>query len=805
MINSSTLSHFDVDYLLSLKEVIAAKEKIDLKSEGTIYFNIDLTSSLRKMIYEKFGLELSQINTIPMRWIKGDTKPHIDRGNLQSFDKTYLAYLTDSTGELIIDGNSYPISKGNAFVFSEGLQHETIGTGLEPRLLLGPMSEQGISVGSSFNYPGGTTVYIRQISGILQYSIDQTIWSPVGNNFPISVTNSNPSLGIVTIEFITDITLDNSSPGGINKYFICGSDNIQFGSTSLNTDGSRTTITIDGVTDYPGLIQNGYISNSGYNNISVYNLIVDGTSSTLVSESGWIGQTYYGQNSINNYIINCSSLGDISVGGGGIVGSSAAAPISRLTTLFIIGCSSSGSIGGSGGGIVGIFSANGNNGYTSTITCQQCWSTGIIGYNSGGIFAANSGNTTYTITNVGAYANKCYSSGSIGNNGGGIFGYTAGYFGYAAANSCYSTGSIGTDAGGIFGSDSGSGGATYTINCYSAGTITTSGNGIYGSNRVNNTAQNCYAAGGTWNDMIAIGSLTGTPNPVVGTTWIYSGASQPYELANMGYTPYTSTNISIQPSPSLIQTFSEAINSGNSTSNAIVNGKSYQILQKSGGNSSSYGTITIDSNTGAISTTSSTNPGTYTLYIRNTGSYNITTFNLTINAIPNPAICFPAGTPVLTDQGEIAINKIDTKIHTIRGQQIVAITESIPLDTYLICIERNSLGNNVPNRKTIISKDHKLMCDNKLVRAEYLIRYNIPGIYKIQYKKEILYNVLLKEHSLMSVNNLIVETLNPENILAKIYSGNYTPEQKNMLINKLNKYNIKQRSKSFIGKNILRA
>ena len=153
----------------------------------------------------------------------------------------------------------------------------------------------------------------------------------------------------------------------------------------------------------------------------------------------------------------------------------------------------------------------------------------------------------------------------------------------------------------------------------------------------------------------------------------------------------------------------------------------------------------------------------------------------------------------------MAINKIDTKIHTIRGQQIVAITESIPLDSYLICIERNSLGNNVPNRKTIISKDHKLMCDNKLVRAEYLIRYNIPGIYKIQYKKEILYNVLLKEHSLISVNNLIVETLNPEHLLAKIYAGNYTPEQKNMLINKLNKYNIKQRSKSFIGKNILRA
>jgi len=163
MIELIYLSNLDIDYILTLPEVISAMDRIDLRSEGSIYFNISLTPSLREMIYAKFGLNFAQINTIPMRWIKGDTKPHIDRGS-SSFDKTYLAYLTDSQGELIIDGETYPISKGNAYIFFEGLPHETIGTGLEPRLLLGPMSEAGISIGGpyTFNYPGGTIIYIRE-------------------------------------------------------------------------------------------------------------------------------------------------------------------------------------------------------------------------------------------------------------------------------------------------------------------------------------------------------------------------------------------------------------------------------------------------------------------------------------------------------------------------------------------------------------------------------------------------------------------------------------------------------------------
>jgi hypothetical protein len=93
------------------------------------------------------------------------------------------------------------------------------------------------------------------------------------------------------------------------------------------------------------------------------------------------------------------------------------------------------------------------------------------------------------------------------------------------------------------------------------------------------------------------------------------------------------------------------------------------------------------------------------------------------------------------------------------------------------------------------------MCHGKLVRAEYLIQY-IPTIYRIPYNKEKLYNVLLKDYSTMSINNLIVETMNPHNVLAKIYAGNYTATEKNKMIKIINKLTIQERKKSVISRNM---
>ena len=116
MINTYVLSDLDINFLLNLPEVITAKQNIDIVSSGSIYFTIQLSETLKNSLFNNLDLELNNIDTIPMRWIKGDTYPHIDK-SVKDFDKTYLAYLTDSQGELIIDDISYPISKGNAYVF----------------------------------------------------------------------------------------------------------------------------------------------------------------------------------------------------------------------------------------------------------------------------------------------------------------------------------------------------------------------------------------------------------------------------------------------------------------------------------------------------------------------------------------------------------------------------------------------------------------------------------------------------------------------------------------------------------------
>ena len=147
----SVLSATDIEYINALPEVIAAKKRLDKLNSGKIYFNIELTESIRKSITERFNVNLTNISCIPMRWIKGDTEPHIDRAATK-FDNTYLVYLNDSQGEFVLENNSYPISENTGFIFNEGLLHKTQNTGSTPRLLLGPMNELANPVGVSVTF-----------------------------------------------------------------------------------------------------------------------------------------------------------------------------------------------------------------------------------------------------------------------------------------------------------------------------------------------------------------------------------------------------------------------------------------------------------------------------------------------------------------------------------------------------------------------------------------------------------------------------------------------------------------------------
>ena len=152
----------DIQYILNLPEVRNAQTRLDLdldQEQGRVYFTIQITDTIRAALTSRLGLSLNPgVSRIPMRWIKGDTAPHIDTG-ASEFDNTYLVYLTDSAGSFAFSTNQgqddveYPIQRNTGFVFHEGVLHKTINTGTQPRLLVGPMNELAEPVGfSGLNY-----------------------------------------------------------------------------------------------------------------------------------------------------------------------------------------------------------------------------------------------------------------------------------------------------------------------------------------------------------------------------------------------------------------------------------------------------------------------------------------------------------------------------------------------------------------------------------------------------------------------------------------------------------------------------
>jgi hypothetical protein len=190
------------------------------------------------------------------------------------------------------------------------------------------------------------------------------------------------------------------------------------------------------------------------------------------------------------------------------------------------------------------------------------------------------------------------------------------------------------------------------------------------------------------------------------------------------------------------------------------------------------------------------------------GTGNTTTYNrltpmlngTNIGAIPNMMyyispppptsnICFLAETPVKTDQGYIHIDKINPYIHTIDNKPIVAITKTVSEDKYLICFEKNALGRNIPSENTKMTREHRVYFQGKAMKAQEFLGKGYK-VYKVKYSGEILYNVLMENHDKMSINNLVCETLHPENLIAKIYMALPVIDKKytEKIIENANKY-----------------
>ena len=434
---------------------------------------------------------------------------------------------------------------------------------------------------------------------------------------------------------------------------------------------------------------------------------------------------------------NCYSIGPINVGAGGIFGFNSTG---SATNCYSIGTT----IGTYAGGIFG-FSSQGS--------ATNCYSTGNIGDFAGGIFGQLSSGS----------ATNCYSTGPIGGGAGGIFGLAS--QSGASATNCYSTGDIGFAAGGIFGENS----QGSAINCYSTGPIGGEAGGIFGLNSTG-SATNCYSTDGSanWLDSAADASL----NPLNAWTDIdLNSTNVPYLLSSF----YTAQTL-YDPSSGTNVVTEMADISGNYT---------WSITSVNGSTTNNEG-ITIDGSNGDISFGVSSN-GTYAvnvLAVDPFGNYSFETFT---NIISN--ICFPAGTPIVTNQGIIAIHKINPKIHTIRNKKIVAITKTVSPDKYLVRFEKDALGRNLPCEATTMTQNHMLFYKGEMMKAKEFLKTHNESVSKVPYNGQVLYNVLLEEHDKMVVNNLICETLHPENYVAKMYHAfkTLTPKQRVEMIKQVNK------------------
>ena len=130
------------------------------------------------------------------------------------------------------------------------------------------------------------------------------------------------------------------------------------------------------------------------------------------------------------------------------------------------------------------------------------------------------------------------------------------------------------------------------------------------------------------------------------------------------------------------------------------------------------------------------------------------------------SICFLGDTKVKTDQGLIRFDRL-TLGNTINNYKIKRITKVKNSDDHMIFIERNALGENIPNKDTYISRNHGIIVGNHLVRAKTLVNGNT--IKKAYRKRDIIYNVLTEVYTIIYVNNMPCETLNHADNMVQKY------------------------------------
>ena len=159
---------------------------------------------------------------------------------------------------------------------------------------------------------------------------------------------------------------------------------------------------------------------------------------------------------------------------------------------------------------------------------------------------------------------------------------------------------------------------------------------------------------------------------------------------------------------------------------------------------------------------------------------------------PTATSCFTGEAKVKTDQGLIKIKDVTIK-NTINNKKIKGISKTIwPMDK-IVVIEKHALGHNYPSTKTKVAPTHRFLINGKLQPIYLFI--NKETIYSTKYRNEYLYNIILGKEQTMNVNNMDVECLDPNTLIAKVFDGSLDASQKNRLIKSLNKYHRQLKNK----------
>jgi len=97
-----------------------------------------------------------------------------------------------------------------------------------------------------------------------------------------------------------------------------------------------------------------------------------------------------------------------------------------------------------------------------------------------------------------------------------------------------------------------------------------------------------------------------------------------------------------------------------------------------------------------------------------------------------------------------------------------------------------------------MSGNHMVYANGEMKKAnEFLKMVHFNRIHKIKYNGEMMYNVLMEKHETMLVNNMVCETLDPANNVAKLHYHlkNMKYEKQKAIVDDFNLHEMTERSR----------